>query len=36
MSQGLKAQYDGIAQKGVPDEFTELLKKADKNRSSAS
>ncbi len=32
MSRGLKAAYDPVVSRSVPDEFMDLLEKADKKR----
>ena len=32
MTNGLKAAYDPVASRSVPDDFMELLKKADRKR----
>lgn len=36
MSRGLREQYDSVTENTVPDDFMELLEKADKRRSPAS
>lgn len=35
MSNGLKARFDGVTARSVPDEFMDLLRKADKGSSPA-
>lgn len=35
MSTGLKARFDGVTARSVPDEFLDLLRKADKGSSPA-